>query len=982
VGVVSLMQNINKLKKFEEKLQAALKDGEIQQCRRLVASYIARLRMPWEAPGTFILPWLKMADHLFDACLFQEALQFAELAEQASQRLPLTDERSIQARFALGNMLMNCQRNQEGLEVLQTLWNQLSASPVRTMTQQQCDVALLLSENCLRLGRAEDGRRILLASRERALTTKGFPEQKLLEVEKALALNCLGTGRYAEGWMCCRHIQLRLEALHLQGGTLHYSTCMTQALLEKKRGNHVQYFQLSHQALHMAEAANDLPEYLNYLNNALESCILLGKIGDYFSLLAESEHWLEVHGASAQSLEMCQIKMTSALVLVAGNEKETALKLVQDVMAQCEKYPAKEIDESPDWMQVRYQAGCVLYLSQSYQRAEKVLIQVLSLMERMLGGQHTETLRVRRVLAKVYLRTGRAELALKEVQDISQIQQESDPGYISINLNNIQLMAEVYANLGRPEKAFRQGVYFFKRQNGYVYQVFDVFDEQAWRSFTYQIHKLLHSMIGWAVDEMNAHSNRGWLSAEDLENLYTLVLQYKNLLYDQEWAWKAGTHQPNQTEALQAYYSMLASKSDAGDNAQWLHQTRRVIAVQEAVQKAGKPVLCTPVSARELQKRLKKGEAVVDVIRYTADADNEGYAAFIVTGECIRLCDLGNRKVLDETLENQYLPAAAGYAVSDAMVKSAINGMQDLLGLDDLLPQSDGRQTLRILLDGPVLPRLPWQLIFPQWDVRLLPTLTTLSGEVRWECSPPAVCCDPWMDVPEGDPMRKALKTTKPCLCSVARLGQEVQVLTGKRAVPSALRSLCSPSVLHIAAHGVYDEEAPEYHRSQILLSAKDSSDDGRFFRLDAMQMNLCGTDLVALECCHSAAGYFRDDEGVHGFVRSFFIAGARHVLTALWEASALFSCLYMDQFYRSYAEHACARRAYEQAQVFVRTMTRADVERWMTDMTPEISALEDGDTVLHALREEVAKFPGSGACFDKPAYWACYVLHSRDDNE
>jgi len=145
--------------------------------------------------------------------------------------------------------------------------------------------------------------------------------------------------------------------------------------------------------------------------------------------------------------------------------------------------------------------------------------------------------------------------------------------------------------------------------------------------------------------------------------------------------------------------------------------------------------------------------------------------------------------------------------------------------------------------------------------------------------------------------------------------------------------------------------------------------------------MDLRGTRLVVLESCYSDTGYYRENEGVFGFVRAFFIAGAQHVLTALWAASSLYSCIFMDLFYRGYFSFKEPHEAYRQAQQRARNMDKQDIMKWMETIKPEIQLLEDGETILQDLLEQLEQLPPNGKCFDKPVYWACYVLHSREQN-
>ena len=77
-----------------------------------------------------------------------------------------------------------------------------------------------------------------------------------------------------------------------------------------------------------------------------------------------------------------------------------------------------------------------------------------------------------------------------------------------------------------------------------------------------------------------------------------------------------------------------------------------------------------------------------------------------------------------------------------------------------------------------------------------------------------------------------------------------------------------------------------------------DSSDDGILTALEALSLNLEGTELVVLSACESGVGDIDTGEGVYGLQRSFIEAGASAVLYSLWRIDDLATVVFMKKFY------------------------------------------------------------------------------------
>ena len=147
--------------------------------------------------------------------------------------------------------------------------------------------------------------------------------------------------------------------------------------------------------------------------------------------------------------------------------------------------------------------------------------------------------------------------------------------------------------------------------------------------------------------------------------------------------------------------------------------------------------------------------------------------------------------------------------------------------------------------------------------------------------------------------------------------------LLGDQASERNLKSIASPTILHIATHGffladktptedMYSMENNPLMRSGLLLSGAENSfrgnyisfngslegEDGILTAYEAMNMNLSNSDLVILSACETGLGEVINGEGVYGLQRAFKIAGANSILISLWKVNDESTKELMIQFY------------------------------------------------------------------------------------
>jgi CHAT domain-containing protein len=183
-----------------------------------------------------------------------------------------------------------------------------------------------------------------------------------------------------------------------------------------------------------------------------------------------------------------------------------------------------------------------------------------------------------------------------------------------------------------------------------------------------------------------------------------------------------------------------------------------------------------------------------------------------------------------------------------------------------------------------------------------------------------------WMPLPgaaaEADDLKSIIKSP--------RL-QPVTTYVGKDALEEVFKSVRPPRVLHVATHGFFlPDETPEpggdtpgdargggagvanlrkarnpLLRSGIVLAGANASgdrtagaEDGLVTAEEIALMSLRGTDLVVLSACESGLGNVRIGEGVYGLRHAFLYAGARSLVTSLFEVPDAETRNLMRRFY------------------------------------------------------------------------------------
>jgi CHAT domain-containing protein len=120
--------------------------------------------------------------------------------------------------------------------------------------------------------------------------------------------------------------------------------------------------------------------------------------------------------------------------------------------------------------------------------------------------------------------------------------------------------------------------------------------------------------------------------------------------------------------------------------------------------------------------------------------------------------------------------------------------------------------------------------------------------------------------------------------------------------------------IIHLACHAYQDERVP--FRSGLFFSAEDGQADDGFLHAREVAALRLRAELVVLSACRTGGGYVEGGEGAMGLTRVFFYAGARSVVSSLWEVSDRAAAEFMPAFYRHLRRGESKARALRSAKL------------------------------------------------------------------
>ncbi len=109
-------------------------------------------------------------------------------------------------------------------------------------------------------------------------------------------------------------------------------------------------------------------------------------------------------------------------------------------------------------------------------------------------------------------------------------------------------------------------------------------------------------------------------------------------------------------------------------------------------------------------------------------------------------------------------------------------------------------------------------------------------------------------------------------------------------------------SIIHVASHGLINNEAPLYSRLLFAEENLDSLNDGSLLTRELFAMR-APADMVVLSACNSGSGDVVRGEGIISMANGFFYAGSKSAIMTLWLANDQSTSQLMNGFYKNLAE-------------------------------------------------------------------------------
>lgn len=301
-------------------------------------------------------------------------------------------------------------------------------------------------------------------------------------------------------------------------------------------------------------------------------------------------------------------------------------------------------------------------------------------------------------------------------------------------------------------------------------------------------------------------------------------------------------------------------------------------------------VTVQPIPLAQIQASLQKNEVLVE---YFGDA--ERLLAFVVTPAAVRAVRLdagilksvaGFREAVQNPSTREVI--AQGERLYNALIAPLavpVGAMLSLVPHADLhyLPFAALANQGKWLADRHRLRILPSASVLPELANRPKPS----DGRLLILGNPDVG--EPKLDLPGAENEAR----------QIARMRPDAKVLLRREASKAAFQDLGSQyGFVHLASHGTFDARKPR--ASGLLLATQGSGNPlAGMMTVDDLYDLTLDADLVTLSACETALGSVKTGDDVIGLTRGLFYAGARSIVSSLWQVDDKATADLMVEFYR-----------------------------------------------------------------------------------
>ena len=582
-------------------------------------------------------------------------------------------------------------------------------------------------------------------------------------------------------------------------------------------------------------------------------------------------------------------------------------------------YKERFTEENTYYAKVTNDLGNFYRMTARYEDAEKQLNKALNIRETLLGTRHPDYVRTQENLAILYWKTGKLEQAYMMYRDVMD--------------KTIDFINQYFPPMSEAEKTSYWDITAPRFQRFYSFAIEasptmkyvsqDFYDYNlATKALLLNATNKVKEAILKSKNEALIKEYLSWLDQkEQLARLYTLskeeLKQQKINLPELERAANAAEKSlSGKCTEFSAGYSTqkISYKQILG----LLNDTEAVV---DIIRVRGFAQDFTPDS-RYVALILKKGAEMPQLVMMENGADLEKkYAKFYRNAV--------QQKVTDDYSYEQYWTKIEKELTGKKLIYISPDGVYNQMNLNTLKrPDQDyvvNRYDLVIIGNTKDLIALKarktsvpkknaFLLGFPDYGTSDVAALPGTKVEI--------------------DGVAKVLKTS----------GYQVTQVMAKDATEKNVKAVKAPTLVHIATHGYFLQDAGEGEgsvfgvnaesasrnpllRSGLILAGAgraftgggsdiSSNDNGILTAYEAMNLDLEGTNLVILSACETGLGDIKSGEGVYGLQRAFQVAGAEALIMSLWKVDDAATQMLMTNFYNNWIKLGNKQKAFKQAQL------------------------------------------------------------------
>ncbi len=214
-------------------------------------------------------------------------------------------------------------------------------------------------------------------------------------------------------------------------------------------------------------------------------------------------------------------------------------------------------------------------------------------------------------------------------------------------------------------------------------------------------------------------------------------------------------------------------------------------------------------------------------------------------------------------------------------------------------------------------------------------------------------------------------------------------VFFGDAATKYALQNALPCRIIHLATHGVFDDEleTDSLYASHLVfagynkwVSSKTESSfcgNGILTADEISRMDLKNTELVVLSACQTGLGD-TSYGSVRGFLSAFSAAGARWVVSHMWDANDFTTPILMDAFYDAYLGMGKdVPDALQYAKNYLRTVTMRELRGngWF-DLPADTRFSKEIRQAIVDMRDNTNDWPDAMQPFADEYYWGGFTVH------